>query len=210
MSSKHFLIHVAAGLCTINDQKSTNGTWIKGNRIETAILRPGDQLTAGMTEFLLRLTRAPNRETFGSWSAAPPPQEWDLVPGQGFKLAGAGAHSNIVFAEDSVPENLKTEDYVTAQRGIILQYMPSATISEISAAHLSNAGAALQTDIKFTAPAGESAILKQFYVRRLMTIGIVTTTMVETERGQAELVLEGILASARFESAEDNQEAANH
>jgi DNA-binding NtrC family response regulator len=55
MSRKHFSLRLLAnGRIEIEDQHSTNGTFVNGVRIKTAWVEIGDQITAGTTTMVLR------------------------------------------------------------------------------------------------------------------------------------------------------------
>jgi hypothetical protein len=126
-----------------------------------------------------------------------------VVPGQGLKLAGKGARSNVIFAEDDVAENSKIEDYVTNQREVIARLLPGPQISDTRPTRMPKAGDALGLEITFRSPAGEAGHQRQFYVRRGKRIGIVTTTTVDAEMERVQPDFDKVLASARFEPPEE-------
>lgn len=53
LSSRHFQITVEHGRCTVTNVSETNGTWLNGNKVQTALLRDGDIITAGQTQFII-------------------------------------------------------------------------------------------------------------------------------------------------------------
>ncbi len=55
MSSEHFRVSINAEQCEIEDLKSRGGTWQNGKRINKNILRDGDQIVAGKTEFAIEI-----------------------------------------------------------------------------------------------------------------------------------------------------------
>lgn len=65
MSGVHFAIQCEEKVCWVRDYKSTNGTLVNGQKIVEVALRGGDKITAGTTQFLVRI-EAPKAE------AAPP------------------------------------------------------------------------------------------------------------------------------------------
>jgi hypothetical protein len=206
MSSVHFLIRGEGGACSITDQSSTNGTWVNNKRIKTAHLQPGDRVQAGGTEFVVHPAAAQVslesvQLSFGSWIVPSTPQGWEAVSGQGLKLTGEDSHSNVIFAEDSVLDSAKTEDYVASQREVMRRFLPDLKISGTELLAASGGGEALAVENTFRSSAGETVYQRQLYVRRGKRIGIITTTTVEKERGKVRADFDAILASARFEPA---------
>lgn len=59
LSSSHFVLQVDGGVCTITDHRSTNGTWVNEQRVEQAVVNPGDQIYAGATQFVLQVATQP-------------------------------------------------------------------------------------------------------------------------------------------------------
>jgi len=69
MSSRHFAVVHSGGQYLIRDLGSTNGTFVNGQRIGTAVLKDGDRIQAGQSTFVVRL-----RSDESAASAAPTPQ----------------------------------------------------------------------------------------------------------------------------------------
>jgi hypothetical protein len=69
MSGVHFAVQSDEHSCWIRDYKSTNGTLLNGQRIMEAALTGGEMITAGTTEFFVRLEKEASRQA----STAPPP-----------------------------------------------------------------------------------------------------------------------------------------
>lgn len=59
MSGVHFRLECRASGCHIRDLNSTNGTQVNGQRIREAMLRDGDTITAGQTQFAVHIEGAP-------------------------------------------------------------------------------------------------------------------------------------------------------
>lgn len=55
MSGVHFAIQCEEKVCWIRDYKSTNGTFVNGQKIVDVALREGDKVTAGTTEFFVQV-----------------------------------------------------------------------------------------------------------------------------------------------------------
>jgi serine/threonine-protein kinase len=80
-SRVHFLIEVNPPLCRITDLGSRNGTFVNGERVQTAYLHHGDQIRAGHTVLAVRLPVPPPPVVRGQTvpfapreSAAAPPE----------------------------------------------------------------------------------------------------------------------------------------
>jgi hypothetical protein len=55
VSRRHAVIRYAQGRWFIQDQGSTHGTYVSGQRVEATALNPGDRITIGDTEFEFRI-----------------------------------------------------------------------------------------------------------------------------------------------------------
>jgi hypothetical protein len=86
MSRVHLALELGRDTCHVRDLNSSNGTFINGNRVDRAMLRDGDRLTAGKTTFLFRLADAtPSQQVTWDASAAaygPPSAEPPAAPVQ--------------------------------------------------------------------------------------------------------------------------------
>lgn len=54
MSGVHFAVECGPGGCHVIDQKSTNGTFLNGAKIQEAMLASGDEIKSGQTVFVVR------------------------------------------------------------------------------------------------------------------------------------------------------------
>src|SRR5947208_17086422 len=75
MSGAHFAVECDANGCRLRDLNSRNGTKLNGELVTEAVLKNGDQIYAGRTNFLLQIEAVPQRESV----PAPAP----LKPSQG-------------------------------------------------------------------------------------------------------------------------------
>ncbi|MGH9405571.1 MAG: DUF4123 domain-containing protein [Terriglobia bacterium] len=57
MSGIHFAIQSEEKACWVRDYKSTNGTLVNGQKVMEVVLREGDKITAGTTQFVVRIER---------------------------------------------------------------------------------------------------------------------------------------------------------
>lgn len=55
MSGQHFAIECVGGACGVRDLKSRNGTRLNGSPVKVAVLRDGDKISAGQTDFVVRV-----------------------------------------------------------------------------------------------------------------------------------------------------------
>lgn len=55
MSGQHFAIECVGGACGVRDLKSRNGTRVNGVKVDVAVLREGDTIHAGQTEFVVHV-----------------------------------------------------------------------------------------------------------------------------------------------------------
>ena len=55
MSSMHFSLEATGGVCQLRDLGSSNGTWVNGEQVHTAVVRDGDEVLAGQTTFKLHI-----------------------------------------------------------------------------------------------------------------------------------------------------------
>jgi pSer/pThr/pTyr-binding forkhead associated (FHA) protein len=54
MSSTHFAVEYGPKGCVLTDKKSSNGTFVNGNRVAQALLKSGDEIRSGETLFAVR------------------------------------------------------------------------------------------------------------------------------------------------------------
>jgi predicted component of type VI protein secretion system len=65
-SRLHCQIDVVDGRVTVRDIGSANGTYVNGERIDQAVVSPGDLLTVGASTFRIEVADKPAR-LFGWW-----------------------------------------------------------------------------------------------------------------------------------------------
>jgi pSer/pThr/pTyr-binding forkhead associated (FHA) protein len=54
MSGVHFAVEYGPKGCVLTDKKSSNGTFVNGNRVAQTLLKGGDEIRSGETEFAVR------------------------------------------------------------------------------------------------------------------------------------------------------------
>jgi pSer/pThr/pTyr-binding forkhead associated (FHA) protein len=55
MSGQHFAIECMGGACGVRDLKSRNGTRVNGVPVKVEVLKDGDKISAGQTDFMVRI-----------------------------------------------------------------------------------------------------------------------------------------------------------
>lgn len=73
MSSVHFSVRCGPTGCSIADKKSSNGTYLNGDRIEQSQLSNGDEIRSGQTVFQATITRDANVAPLGAPQPLNPP-----------------------------------------------------------------------------------------------------------------------------------------
>ncbi|HXB56375.1 MAG TPA: FHA domain-containing protein [Vicinamibacteria bacterium] len=73
VSRKHAVIERDSDTWIVADQKSANGTWIDGQRVIRAILKPGQQVRFGAVSFDISLEKPASRGRAGQTAEPPPP-----------------------------------------------------------------------------------------------------------------------------------------
>lgn len=58
LSGIHFAVERKANSCLLSDRKSSNGTFLNGNRVTDAVVNPGDEIRAGDSFFAVRFGKA--------------------------------------------------------------------------------------------------------------------------------------------------------
>lgn len=79
LSGRHFVVEWDGTRCQLRDLKSTNGTFVNGERVTTVELRDGDVVTAGVSKFLLAWSEGPGRVQAAPAADTLPPRSGDTV-----------------------------------------------------------------------------------------------------------------------------------
>lgn len=129
-SRSHFLVDLNPPQCQLYDLQSTNGTYVNGERVTECVLRDGDRISGGDTEFLVKiigdldetLIKSPSPPMLVDQAPAPlPGYEWQELIGSG----GMGEVYRAVRVADSATVAIKVirpavsgadEDYKRFQR----------------------------------------------------------------------------------------------
>src|SRR2546425_10401232 len=63
MSGAHFAVECDANGCRLRDLNSRNGTKLNGELVTEAVLKDGDRVYAGRTDFVVRIEAVPKTES---------------------------------------------------------------------------------------------------------------------------------------------------
>ena len=86
LSGLHFGVERKGDSCLLIDKKSSNGTFLNGNRVTDGVVKPGDEIRAGDSFFAIRFGAAS-----GAAPPPPPPRSSASVVLRTMKSAGGGA-----------------------------------------------------------------------------------------------------------------------
>src|SRR5690242_5979078 len=81
LAPSHFVIECSGEGCWVRDLSTRHGTFINGERVTRTALKPGDTITAGESEFLVRPEQAaPPQQTKPAAVPAPEPSRAPSAP----------------------------------------------------------------------------------------------------------------------------------
>ncbi len=86
LSGLHFGVERKGDSCLLIDKKSSNGTFLNGNRVTDGVVKPGDEIRAGDSFFAIRFGAAS-----GAAPPPPPPRSSASVVLRTMKSVGGGA-----------------------------------------------------------------------------------------------------------------------
>src|SRR5207244_970862 len=104
MSGAHFAVECDARACRLRDLNSRNGTKLNGELVTQAVLRDGDRVHAGRTDFVVRIEAVPKSESV----SAPTP----LKPGE----IATGAVAQKPSSRGKKSEKIKTPSSPGSER----------------------------------------------------------------------------------------------
>jgi hypothetical protein len=210
VSTLHFELAFANGICTLRDLRSTNGTYVNGQKVETATLLENHRIRAGGTEILvlgMHQTPVPAQGVnanlaFQGWAFAAVPAGWELLQGRGFRRVASGQFpTNVVATAETQLQVANLKDYVDAQIVVLGRYLKDLAGEVSSASPLPSCDEALILSLRHTADDGRLVGQRQFYVRRGGSVGILTLTSLQEELPSVLSVLESLIARASFVGA---------
>ena len=226
MSTVHCALQSGPEGCRLTDRNSANGTFLNGARIKDALVRGGDEITAGHTTFVVRIiestesrasetpTQTPavslspgaiapsaknDRFSIGSWSFTAVPSGWETIEQHGIRRTGKDIFpSNAVVSEDPLPAGKTLQEYIDSQIKILQSLIPEMKAEPASAATVAGAEEALDMHIRHTAKDGQQVVQRQLYARAKQLVGVLTFTTIEKDFASVESAFERILSAASF------------
>jgi hypothetical protein len=118
LSRRHFRLAWDGALCQLTDLGSTNGTWVNRQLIQEAILRDGDEVSAGDCMFRIDLIEEPSRST----STVPPEPAAPRPP----KERQPGHSSEPIPVFQSAEPTLAGQPAATPPAGSLLEKLAAA------------------------------------------------------------------------------------
>ncbi len=200
MSGLHFEIRSDGEKVALKNHSRTNQTQVNGAFADILVLKAGDVITAGQTEFVVS-AQGSQSPRVQDWIFNSLPPGWEIVPEQGLKhLQQASNLPVLMVSEDRLPNGYDLERYVDLQLKLLGERLPSAKASKGSAS-VPGAQTAAGLTIRTPFPDGRIAIQKQVYATVDSKVGILTATAMETDPAGIHQGIQQILAIATFEPA---------
>ena len=199
-SSRHFKLGCDEGMCHIRDLRSSNGTFLNGRRITSAVLHDGDRIKAGATTFAVRIEHGETPAASpAAWSFAVVPDGWEIVEGNGVRRTGEGIFaSNVVVTEDALAEGTSLQHYVDRQAEALASHIEGLEVRPAEAKPIEGAEEVLGLVLRFPSDDGRPVLQHQLYSRRGRHVGVATLTTLTTERGGVSRDFDRIVAGLRF------------
>jgi pSer/pThr/pTyr-binding forkhead associated (FHA) protein len=226
LSSVHFTLEISGSLCRLRDGGSANGTRLNGAKVTEAVLRDGDEITAGHTTFVVRIVAtaesgssapppmtplaspAPGKQaagsksplfSIGSWSFGVVPSGWETIEQYGIRRAGKDIfRSNAVVSEEPLPTGKTLQEYVDSQAQILQSLVPELKAEAPTPASVSGAEEALDVQIHHTTEEGQMVLQRQLYAKAKQLVGVLTFTTLQSELPAVQTAFENILSGAAF------------
>jgi hypothetical protein len=200
MSGLHFEIVSDGANVGLKNHSRTNGTQVNGRSASTVVLRPGDAIRAGGTQFvLLAVEDTPSADlTFQSWRFAGAAAEWQVIESQGLRYTGqAAAPVTIIAIEEPLPQNHNLEKYIDIQLLLFRERLPQAVTAkqEIS---VPGADASAALTVRTPLSDGRIALQKQIYACAGKMVGVATASALETDSAAVHQSIDAVLKSAAF------------
>jgi pSer/pThr/pTyr-binding forkhead associated (FHA) protein len=226
LSSLHFILEISGTVCRLRDGGSANGTRVNGARVTEAVLRDGDEISAGHTTFVVRVVESPesnpseepsqilaaslpsgaiapsakdDRFSVGSWSFSAIPSGWETLEQHGIRRTGKDIFpSNAVVSEEPLPAGKTLREYIDSQIQILQSLIPEMKAESPTPATVSGAEEALDMLIRHASEDGQQILQRQLYVRANQLVGVLTFTTTEKDFATVQPAFESILSAAIF------------
>jgi pSer/pThr/pTyr-binding forkhead associated (FHA) protein len=224
LSSVHFTLEFNGLLCRLRDGGSANGTHLNGTRVTEAVLRDGDEITAGHTTFVVRIVETQGSRSsdstpmtpppalgklaadaenplfnIGSWSFGAVPSGWETIEQHGIRRVGQNVFpSNAVVSEEPLPAGKTLQEYVDLQTQILQSLVPELKAEAPIPANVAGAEEALDVQIRHTTEDGRLVLQRQLYAKAKQFVGVLTLTTLQSELPAVQSAFESILSHAIF------------
>jgi hypothetical protein len=167
--------------------------------VDSAVLKTGDRITAGKTNFLVA-DAPPVRPVclrVGSWGFESIPENWEALEGIGLRLVpGAQFQATMTAVEEPLPEGQTLADYIKAQMDLVRMQIQGAEVTDCIPAEVPGAEQAMTLGIFSPAPNGRRVCQRQIYAMNKGVAGVFTTTLLDSQAEQLReaqsLVLKGL------------------
>jgi pSer/pThr/pTyr-binding forkhead associated (FHA) protein len=138
MSGVHFVVECGSNGCKLIDRKSSNGTFVNGNRITEMFLNNGDEVRSGQTVFAVRMVadesaiiEAGAERPVTTPTRREPPTAEPIAPSGGKKVLPKKAALTIGgWSFASWPEGWEAQGEYGIQRSVQNSFPSSAVASE--------------------------------------------------------------------------------
>jgi hypothetical protein len=184
MSDMHFAVSFASGAFRIQNLSKSDGTLIEGRRVESAVVKPGERITAGATTFVVVApppSPFPAELQIGGWGFASLPQGWELIEGIGLRLASEqGFIPTISAGEGQMPNGLSLDQYIDLQVQLIRENVKGSETQGPINARVQGAEEAKALLVKSPSPAG-TVVQRQIYAVHSGLVGVFTVSMLESQ-----------------------------
>jgi hypothetical protein len=202
MCPLHFAVGLRAGELYLTNLNKTNGTLVNGKRIESATLKGGDVVTAGVTAFRV-FAPPPNpypaKLRIGGWGFDAIPEGWTILEGAGLILETTeGFQPNAAALEDAMKEAETLAQFVGAQiefaRGALMNPVFEGPVE----ATIEGAEQALLLIIHSITIDGELVLQRQYYAASGTTIGVLTLSVANSQATAMHSTFAAIVQGASF------------
>jgi len=201
MSGLHFEVVSDGENAGLKNHSQTNGTQVNGRSANTVVLRPGDVIRAGGTQFVLLAVEdvAGADFSFQSWRFTGASAEWQVVESQGLRYRGqTAAPVTIMAVEEPLPENHDLKKYIDIQLLLFRERLPQAEAvqQEIS---VPGADASAALTVRTPLADGRIALQKQIYASAGKVVGVATASALEADSAAVHQAIDAVLKSAAFQ-----------
>ena len=198
LSGQHFTVGLRNGVVLLCNMSKVNPTEVKGEQVQSAVLKPGDSFKAGENVFSVIGGQNPHEAQFrlGGWGFKTVPEDWEPQEGKGlYHRETEPFRANIIVAEEPLPQDFDLLKYVNLQASMGRNHLRDAKISDPNPAQIKGADDALAITLNASNDKGP-AVQYQIYALHAGIVGVMTATALETQlpllRGVFKQILPGL------------------